>query len=100
MTRCPARLTGVAHYWVFDLSAGVAVAHSVKALETYQNLADETPRERCVRVFRGIFSVEAARIPGVGAQVAQWGDRFIGERVTHPPPPVKKPPPHKKKKKK
>jgi hypothetical protein len=28
MTRCPARLTGVAHYWVFDLSAGVAVAHS------------------------------------------------------------------------
>jgi Bacterial Ig domain len=73
---------------------------TVKALETYQNLADETPRERCVRVFRGIFSVEAARIPGVGAQVAQWGDRFIGEMVNHPPPPVKKPPPHKKKKKK
>ena len=73
---------------------------TVKAVETYQNLADETPRERCVRVFRGIFSAEAARIPGVGPQIAQWGDRFIGEMVNHPPPPVKKPPPHKKKKKK
>ena len=74
--------------------------NTVKALRTYQNLADGTPRERCVRVFRGIFSTEAARIPGVGPQIAQWGDRFIGEMVNHPPPPAKKPPPHKKKKKK
>ena len=73
---------------------------TVKALNSYRTLADATPRERCVRVFRGIFSAEAARIPGVGPQIAQWGDRFIGEMVNHPPPPVKKPPPHKKKKKK